>query len=133
MKYLKLFNNDTEHQQFIDGEDYIEPHIVCVKNGNNKSVLAFKKKEIKKENKLQFKSLNSMIETWEFQYPVNSDLIILYDSDSKDNRIDIPKNKKEVKFGVSPLYSDELGFIFKSFTPSEDDKYIYVFDEESKK
>jgi hypothetical protein len=44
MKYLKLFNNDTEYQQFIDGEDYIEHHIVGVKTNQNTPSLKFKEK-----------------------------------------------------------------------------------------
>jgi hypothetical protein len=42
MKYLKVFDNNNEYQQFIGGEDYIEPHILVVKNGDNESVLHFK-------------------------------------------------------------------------------------------
>lgn len=43
MKHLKKFNNESDYQTFLNGEDYVEPN-VCVIDSTSPPSLIFKKK-----------------------------------------------------------------------------------------
>ena len=47
MKYLKKFSADTQYNEFIGGEDYIEPHVVVIQNSSNGPIVKLKEKEMK--------------------------------------------------------------------------------------
>jgi hypothetical protein len=46
MKYLKKFSADTQYNEFVGGEDYIEPHVVVIQNGSNEPIVKLKEKKI---------------------------------------------------------------------------------------
>ena len=43
MKYLRLFQNDSQYSEFLNGSEYIEPHVVMIQNNNEKPTMKFKK------------------------------------------------------------------------------------------
>ena len=42
MKYLRLFQNDSQYSEFLTASDYIEPHVVMIQAGSEEPILYFK-------------------------------------------------------------------------------------------
>ena len=46
MKYLRIFKNDAEHQQFKGGEDYITPNVCLIKETNGIKLEVYKPTDV---------------------------------------------------------------------------------------
>jgi hypothetical protein len=120
MKHIKKFANDTDYQSFVGGGDYVTPNI-CL----NTETMEVVCKPKPKPNYLNYIKTEGLSSYWEFQYPVNSNLTILYDTDELTRQLKyINKGEKRIIFSMGP--GREI--IIKTITPLEDEKYIYKFN-----
>lgn len=130
MKYIKLFNNDAEYQQFKEGENYITPNL-CLNKETMQVILNPKINPKLTQNYLTFDTLTRAAEIFYFisEFPVTSDLTIeatYYHPrlGTQTNTYHMDKGNTKINETISSFYEWENVII----TPQKDDKYEYIWN-----
>lgn len=129
MKYIKKFSTETQYNDFLEGDDYVVPHVVMFQDSSNESIVKIKGYIPKIENKCTVSIHRFGMVILTFAFPIESDIRLIWKySDNSSTVIDLEKGFQSGKF-PEPLYDDEqnLQQYIKSITPSEDDVYIYTW------